>query len=200
VPGRYEHNRDPQLAALLHEITAEGWGNDSVGDLAKDGFHASLLIVEPAEQQELTDAFDRDIPAGNWTSTRRRRRPGRPSTTYPTWTALGRRTPPSSRPGRSAVSTRSRWPGPSSGPKLHANEADDARRHTIAAHGRSSQALVGALVSSSSWPSRHSERAGVVTQLLIERGRSVSPVDCSQPPRWLVWCKTSMHSATSPQR
>jgi hypothetical protein len=66
VPGRYEHNRDPQLAELLHEVTEQGWGNDSVGDLDQNGFHASLLIVEPAEQQELTEAFDHAIPAGNW--------------------------------------------------------------------------------------------------------------------------------------
>jgi hypothetical protein len=66
VPGRYEHNRDPQLAELLYHVAEEGWGNDSVGDLDQDGFHASLLIVEPAEQQELTEAFDRAIPAGNW--------------------------------------------------------------------------------------------------------------------------------------
>jgi hypothetical protein len=66
VPGPYEHNRDPQLAELLHEVTAEGWGNDSVGDLEEDGFHASLLLVEPAERQELTEVFDRDVPAGNW--------------------------------------------------------------------------------------------------------------------------------------
>jgi hypothetical protein len=58
VPGRYECNRDPRLAELLHHITEEGWGNDSVGDLDEDGFHASLLIVEPAERQELSDAFD----------------------------------------------------------------------------------------------------------------------------------------------
>jgi len=66
VPGRYEHNPDPQLAELLHHVTEQGWGNDSVGDLDQDGFHASLLIIEPAEQQELTQAFDRDIPAGSW--------------------------------------------------------------------------------------------------------------------------------------
>jgi hypothetical protein len=66
VPGRYEHNHDPQLAELLHQVTEEGWGNDSVGDLDEDGFHASLLIVEPAEQPELTDAFDHAIPAGSW--------------------------------------------------------------------------------------------------------------------------------------
>jgi hypothetical protein len=66
VPGRYEHNPDPQLAELLHEVTLEDWGNDSVGDLDQDGFHASLLIIEPAEQQDLTEAFDRTIPAGSW--------------------------------------------------------------------------------------------------------------------------------------
>jgi hypothetical protein len=66
LPGRYEHNRDPQLAELLHHVTEEGWGNDSLGDLDEDGFHASLLIVEPAEQQEFSEVFDRAIPAGNW--------------------------------------------------------------------------------------------------------------------------------------
>jgi hypothetical protein len=66
MPGRYAHNPDPQLAELLHEVTLEGWGNDSVGDVDQDGFHASLLIIEPAEQSELTDAFDHDIPVGNW--------------------------------------------------------------------------------------------------------------------------------------
>jgi hypothetical protein len=66
VPGRYGHNPDPQLAELLHQVTLEGWGNDSVGDVDQDGFYASLLIVEPAEQSELTDAFDQTIPVGNW--------------------------------------------------------------------------------------------------------------------------------------
>lgn len=66
MPSRYEHNRDPRLAELLHQVTEEGWGNDSVGDLDQDRIHASLLIIEAAEQQELTEAFDRDIPAGNW--------------------------------------------------------------------------------------------------------------------------------------
>jgi hypothetical protein len=65
-PGRYAHNRDPELAELLHQVTLEGWGNDSWGDVIQDGFHASLLIVEPAEQPELTDAFDQAIPVGNW--------------------------------------------------------------------------------------------------------------------------------------
>jgi hypothetical protein len=68
-PSRYQHNRDPQLAELLHHVTAGGWGNDSVGDLSEDGFHASLLIVEPAEQQELSEAFDQAIPVGNWVLT-----------------------------------------------------------------------------------------------------------------------------------
>jgi hypothetical protein len=66
VPGRYGHNPDPQLAELLHQVTLEGWGNDSVGDVDQDGFYASLLIVEPAEQSELTDAFGQTIPVGNW--------------------------------------------------------------------------------------------------------------------------------------
>jgi hypothetical protein len=35
------------------------------GDLDEDGLQASLLIAEPAERQEFTEAFDRDIPAGN---------------------------------------------------------------------------------------------------------------------------------------
>jgi hypothetical protein len=69
VPGRYEHNPDPRLAELLHQVTEEGWGNDSVGDLDEDGFHASLVIVEPAERQELSEAFDRAVPAGNWVLT-----------------------------------------------------------------------------------------------------------------------------------
>jgi hypothetical protein len=72
VPGRYEHNPDPRLAELLHEVTEQGWGDDSVGDLDEDGFHASLLIIEPAEQQELKEAFDRAIPAGNWILTQNR--------------------------------------------------------------------------------------------------------------------------------
>jgi hypothetical protein len=66
VPGRYSHNRDPALAELLHQVTLEGWDNDSAGDLDQDGFHARLVIVEPAEQHELTDAFDHPIPAGSW--------------------------------------------------------------------------------------------------------------------------------------
>jgi hypothetical protein len=66
VPGRYSHNRYPELAALLHQVTLDGWANDSTGDTDQDGFHASLIIVEPAEQQDLTDAFDHPIPAGNW--------------------------------------------------------------------------------------------------------------------------------------
>jgi hypothetical protein len=50
MPGRYAHNPDPQLAELLHQVSLDGWANDSAGDLNEDGVHASLLIVEPAEQ------------------------------------------------------------------------------------------------------------------------------------------------------
>ena len=64
--GRYEHNSDPRLAMLLHEVTEQGWGNDSVGDVEEDGFAASLLLVDSAEQQELTGAFDQPVPAGNF--------------------------------------------------------------------------------------------------------------------------------------
>jgi hypothetical protein len=66
VPGKYQHNPDPALAELLYTVTQEGWGNDRVGDVEEDGFAASLLLVEPAEQQELTDAFDQPVPAGNF--------------------------------------------------------------------------------------------------------------------------------------
>ena len=34
------------------------------GDVDQNGFRASLLIVEAAEQPELTDAFDRPILVG----------------------------------------------------------------------------------------------------------------------------------------
>jgi hypothetical protein len=66
VPGNYQHNPDPALAELLHTVTLQGWGNDGVGDVEEDGFAASLLLVDPAEQQELTDAFDQPVPAGNF--------------------------------------------------------------------------------------------------------------------------------------
>jgi hypothetical protein len=66
MPGYYQHNPDPTLAELLHTICEEGWGNDSVGDLEEDGFSASLLLIEPAERQELTDAFDQPVPVGNF--------------------------------------------------------------------------------------------------------------------------------------
>ena len=66
MPGRYQHNQDPIPATLLHQVTLDGWGNNTVGDLEEDGVHASLLIVEPAEQQVLTDAFNQPIPVGNW--------------------------------------------------------------------------------------------------------------------------------------
>jgi hypothetical protein len=66
MPGNYQYNPDPALAELLHTVCLEGWGNDSVGDLEEDGFAASLLLVDPAEQQELADAFDQPVPAGNF--------------------------------------------------------------------------------------------------------------------------------------
>jgi hypothetical protein len=66
VPGNYQHNPDPALAELLHTLCLEGWGNDSVGDLEDDGFAASLLMIEADEQQELADAFDQPVPAGNF--------------------------------------------------------------------------------------------------------------------------------------
>jgi hypothetical protein len=69
VPGNYQHNPDPALAELLHTITLEGWGNDSVGDVEEDGFAASLLLIDPAEQQELADAFDQPVPTGNFVIT-----------------------------------------------------------------------------------------------------------------------------------
>jgi hypothetical protein len=50
----------------------QGWGNDSVAATStrtdfrdEDGLQASLLIAEPGERQEFTEAFDCDIPAGN---------------------------------------------------------------------------------------------------------------------------------------
>jgi hypothetical protein len=66
VSGNYQHNPDPALAELLHTVCLQGWSNDSVGDLEEDSFAASLLLVDPAEQQELTDAFDQPVPAGNF--------------------------------------------------------------------------------------------------------------------------------------
>ena len=39
-------------------VVSEGGGRLSI--------HASLLIVKPTEQQELPEAFNRDLPAGNW--------------------------------------------------------------------------------------------------------------------------------------
>jgi hypothetical protein len=50
VPGNYPHNPDPALAELLHTVTLQGRGNDSVGDVEEDGFAASLLLVDPTEQ------------------------------------------------------------------------------------------------------------------------------------------------------
>ena len=47
MPGRYAHNQDPALAERLHQASLDGWADDRVGDVNQDGFHASLLIVEP---------------------------------------------------------------------------------------------------------------------------------------------------------
>jgi hypothetical protein len=60
MPGRYEHNRDPALAERLHRVSLDGGADDSVGDVTEDGFHASLLIIEPA------GAAGPPVPAGNW--------------------------------------------------------------------------------------------------------------------------------------
>jgi hypothetical protein len=132
VPGRYEHNRDLQPAALLHQVTLEGWGNESTGDVDQDGFHASLLIVEPAEQSEITDAFDQPIPAGNWVLTQDEQgfvtlnqhptpmRPAKPSPGSRTTAAARVTTRPSHEPSpRSAAASPTRT-APASG-RAHAS-------------------------------------------------------------------------------
>jgi hypothetical protein len=118
MPGNYQHNPDPALAKLLHTVTQEGWGNDSAGDVQEDGFAASLLLVDPAEQQELTDTFDQPVPAGNFIVHQDRQgvvtvnqyRPrSTPAGRSPRWRPApvrARRTPPSCRPGRWAPGTR----------------------------------------------------------------------------------------------
>jgi hypothetical protein len=63
---------------VLHQVTLDGWANESCGDVDQDGFHASLVIVEPAEQSELPNTFDHPIPAGNWVLTQ-----GRPGSMPP---------------------------------------------------------------------------------------------------------------------
>jgi hypothetical protein len=67
----YQHNLDPVRAALLHDVGEAGWGNDRLGaDAEEPGFEATLVIIEPAEQQELSEAFDREVPSGNFLVTR----------------------------------------------------------------------------------------------------------------------------------
>jgi hypothetical protein len=66
MPGGYAHNQDPALAELVHQISLDGWADDSAGDANEDGFHASLLIIGPTGQPEPAGAVDPPVPAGNW--------------------------------------------------------------------------------------------------------------------------------------
>jgi hypothetical protein len=70
MPGYYHHNPDPARAELLHLVAQEGWGNESLSGADEAGFEATLVVIEPAEQQEVSQAFDRDIPAGSFLVTR----------------------------------------------------------------------------------------------------------------------------------
>jgi hypothetical protein len=70
MPGNYHHNPDPALAELLHLVAQEGWGNEHVAGDADAGYEATLVVIEPGEQQELSEAFDREIPSGNFLVTR----------------------------------------------------------------------------------------------------------------------------------
>jgi hypothetical protein len=70
MPGYYHHNPDPALAELMHLVAQEGWGNESIDPDTGDGYEATLVVIEPAERHELSEAFDRDIPAGNFLVTR----------------------------------------------------------------------------------------------------------------------------------
>src|SRR5881392_3698312 len=70
MPSYYHHNPDPAQAALVHLVAQEGWGNESIDTGADDGYEATLVVIEPAERHELSEAFDRDIPSGNFLVTR----------------------------------------------------------------------------------------------------------------------------------
>jgi hypothetical protein len=70
MPGYYQHNPDPARAELLHLLAREGWGNQSIDPGADDSYAATLVVIEPAERHELSEAFDRDIPTGNFLVTR----------------------------------------------------------------------------------------------------------------------------------
>jgi hypothetical protein len=70
MPGDYHHNPDPARAELLHLVAQEGWGNQSIDPGADDGYEATLVLIEPAERHELSEAFDRDVPSGNFLVTR----------------------------------------------------------------------------------------------------------------------------------
>jgi hypothetical protein len=112
MPGNYQYNPDPALAKLLHTVCLKGWANDSVGDVEEDGFAASLLLIDPAEQQELADAFDQPVPAGNFIvhqdqqgvvtvdQYRPHSTPAGPSPCWRPAPVRARRTPPSPQPGR----------------------------------------------------------------------------------------------------
>jgi len=66
MPGYYQHNPDPARAELLHHLAEQGWGNESIDAGTDDGYEATLVVVEPAERQELSEAFDREVPPGNF--------------------------------------------------------------------------------------------------------------------------------------
>jgi hypothetical protein len=70
MPAYFAHNHDPARAELLHHIAQQGWGNESVGDTGDAGYEATLVLIEPAEQQEISEAFDHQIPSGNFLVTR----------------------------------------------------------------------------------------------------------------------------------
>ncbi len=71
MPGHYQHNPDPARAELLHQFAEQGWGNESIGgDAEEPGYQATLVLIEPAEQQEVSEAFDREVPPGNFLVTR----------------------------------------------------------------------------------------------------------------------------------
>jgi hypothetical protein len=70
MPGNYQHNPDPARAEVLHQLAEHGWGNDSLDDAEDAGYQATLVLIEPAEQQELSEAFDRDVPTGSFLVTR----------------------------------------------------------------------------------------------------------------------------------
>jgi hypothetical protein len=79
---------------VLHQVTGQGWGNDGVATRTRTP-HASLLVVEPAEQQELSEAFSRDTS----------RRPGIEGMPQYPWPVRPLRTPTLDDSDRRAVSS-----------------------------------------------------------------------------------------------